>query len=62
MLRISHYGKVSYVILIIFCFCFFCSWIGQLLMLQDFTHINNLMHFEYTIVQNYIQTKSERPT
>ncbi|KAH9596131.1 Dolichyldiphosphatase 1, variant 3 [Schistosoma haematobium] len=31
------------------------SWIGQLLMLQDFTHINNLMHFEYTIVQNYIQ-------
>ncbi|VDP59345.1 unnamed protein product [Schistosoma curassoni] len=31
-------------------------------MLQDFTHINNLMHFEYTIVQNYIQTKSERPT
>ncbi|CAH8446686.1 unnamed protein product [Schistosoma bovis] len=39
------------------------SWIGQLLMLQDFTHINNLMHFEYTIVQNYIhRTKSERPT
>ncbi|CAH8481513.1 unnamed protein product [Schistosoma rodhaini] len=31
------------------------SWIGQLLMLQDFTHINNFMHFEYTIVQNYIQ-------
>ncbi|CAH8448480.1 unnamed protein product [Schistosoma rodhaini] len=38
------------------------SWIGQLLMLQDFTHINNFMHFEYTIVQNYIhRTKSGRP-
>ncbi|CAH8462337.1 unnamed protein product [Heterobilharzia americana] len=38
------------------------SWIGHLLMLQDFTHINNIVKFEYINAQNHIRrTKFERP-
>nr|CAH8825438.1 unnamed protein product [Trichobilharzia regenti] len=37
------------------------SRIGQFLMLQDFTNINNIMKFEYTAVQNHLRTKSVRP-
>ncbi|KAH8850784.1 dolichyldiphosphatase 1-like [Schistosoma japonicum] len=31
------------------------SCIGQFLMLQDFTHINNFVQFEYTVVRNHIR-------
>ncbi|TNN09593.1 Dolichyldiphosphatase 1 isoform 3 [Schistosoma japonicum] len=37
------------------------SCIGQFLMLQDFTHINNFVQFEYTVVRNHIRIRPEVP-